>query len=643
MTEQQIKDEVLRYLKDQTYNYAVLIDGEWGSGKTYFVKNTLMPVIVEQEEQSTNRKIKYISLYGCKCMADVQENIAWSFAENAREKIKDKANWGDTGEKVSGNILLSSKKIGNAILKKFLPETSLYEITSDWLNLGSFIFVFDDLERCDCPLNEVFGFLNELVEHENTKVIIIANEKELSRTADIQYLELQYGLTLDERIEWPKQEQSGIWGTYNRNSKQVSLDEMERRRSLLFPVKEANSSYRRIREKLIGVTLKYEPDVLSIILQIITASEYPELTKSLLIKRLDSYASTMKYYHHSNLRTFQFFVSKVSYLLEQFASIEIEEEYKETIGGQIISEAFSQAVKYKANYHPPRDNRTWLIKEQETIFQSIKLYIETGTYSREKFEQEVLKLKAELAAQIPKDDPYYLVYQQYYFHTQQWCEEQLEAIQLQLTNNRYPVSFYGKIIMAIQRLVDLGFDENYMKRATTQMYANIANMGEVTLIDSDLWFVDEKNFKEKVSSIITEINDAIRNHSDITSRETVAEILEHDNWIDLLDNYVNPDKDRYVHDTPLFSKADVNQWLTVLDDASPEEIDDFRHFLADVYPQNVIRKSFKEDAETIKKIAQGLDSLRKDDLIKKACLGWLQYQFSVIIDFHEPRNEEQED
>ena len=141
MTEQQIKEEILRYLKDQSYNYAVLIDGEWGSGKTYFVNNVLSPLITAQEEQlSTQRKIKYISLYGCKYMADVQENIAWSFAENAREKIRDKANWGEKGEKMSGSILLSSKKIGNAILKKYLPETSLYEITSDWLSLGSYIF-----------------------------------------------------------------------------------------------------------------------------------------------------------------------------------------------------------------------------------------------------------------------------------------------------------------------------------------------------------------------------------------------------------------------------------------------------------------------------------------------------------------------
>ena len=41
MTEHQIQEEILRYINDESYNYAVLIDGEWGSGKTYFVSNSL--------------------------------------------------------------------------------------------------------------------------------------------------------------------------------------------------------------------------------------------------------------------------------------------------------------------------------------------------------------------------------------------------------------------------------------------------------------------------------------------------------------------------------------------------------------------------------------------------------------------------
>lgn len=641
MTEQQIAKEILRYLKDRSYNYAVLIDGEWGSGKTYFVNNTLIPLISEQEGQSSiERSVKYISLYGCKCIQDVQENIAWSFAENARAKIQDKANWGKTGETVSGNILLSSKKIGNAILKKFLPETSLFEIASDWLNLGSFIFVFDDLERCDCSLNEVFGFLNELVEHENTKVIIIANEAELSGIADVQYLELQYSLTLNDRIEWPKPEQASIWERNNRNSKQITLHEMERRRSLLFPEKEANSSYRRIREKLIGVSLKYTPNIVAIISEIIKKSDYDDNTKALLGERIELYASTMKYYHHNNLRTFQFFISKVSYLLEQLSDIVIDEEYRREISLRIIDETFTQAIRFKSNYQPPRDNWTWLSKEQETSFQSIKLYVETGSFCDDSFEHDVLKLNAELKANIPNDDPYYLVYQQYYFHTQQWCEEQLGRIIEQLINNRYPISFYGKIIVAIQRLVDLGFNEDYMNRATDQMKMNISNMGEVAQIDPDLWFVEDQVFKDKISAIITELNDAIKDHSESASRETVVEILEHENWIDLLEKYVNPRKTQYVQDTPLFSRADTEQWLNVFDEASPEDIDNFRHLLGEVYPRNVVRKSYPIDASAIKEIVERLDSLKKEDLIKKACLGWLKYQFDTIISFHEPESKE---
>lgn len=636
MTEQQIKEEILRYLKDKSYNYAVLIDGEWGSGKTYFVNNTLTKEIVKQEKASgTPRMLKYISLYGCKSILDVQENIAWSFAENARETIKNKRDWSAIEEKVSSNLLLSSKKIGNAILKKFLPEESLYQIASDWLNLGSFIFVFDDLERCDCPINEVFGFLNELVEHENTKVIIIANEKELSGAADTQYLELQYLLSLDERVEWPKQDNYNLLADPNRNSECTSLNEMERRRELLFPTKAANNNYCKIREKLIGVTLKYEPDVLFTISEIIKASDYDISIKKLLEMQQETFVSTMEYYHHRNLRTFQFFLSKVSYLLEMLLSIEISNEYREPISNQIISEAFSHAVRFKSNYQPPRDNYTWLRTEQETKFQSIKRYIEFGTYDDKIYKQDVLNLQNELQSQISNGDPYFLVYQQYYFHTQSWCEEQLDNILKQLNANQYPISFYGKILVAIQRMLDLGFDNEYMNRAKELMLANISSMGEVNAIDPDIWYVEDQSFKERVAAVVIDINDAIKNHTETVSRENVVDMLNHKDWIDRLQNYINPNKLSFIQDIIVFSKAPSEQWLTVLHNASPKDIADFRSLLYFLYPRNLKRNSYYEDADTIKAILMGLKTLEEDDLIKKQVIRWLRHDFKVIVENHE--------
>ena len=631
MTEQQIKEEILRYIKDRTYNYAVLIDGEWGSGKTYFVKKIIVPSINEQEKFSgTDRAVKYISLYGCKNIGDVQENIAWSFAENARQKIKNKASLGNSADKISENAFLSSRKIGNAILEKFLPKDLLYQIASDWLNLGEFIFIFDDLERCECPINELFGFLNELIEHENTKVIIIANEKEVSGIAEVQNLEGQYYLSLDERIEWPKQENyfSRIY-PQNCNSQKLTFDEIERRRKMLFPVKEANSNYRRIREKLIGVNLKYEPDIDVSISEIIKSSNCDNFTKMRLEKNVKLFISTMENCNHKNLRTFQFFLSKVNYLLEKLTSVEIEDEYRDAVSSHVISETFVQSVEYKANYHPARDSHVRLSIEQDTKFQSIKLYIECGIYNQKDFQQDIWKLQVELAAKIPEDDPYYLIYQQYYFHTQAWCEEQLEKVLQRLEKNKYPISFYEKIIVSIQRLNDLGFDIKYMDQAKKLMLTNIESMGEVTEIGSDLWYIHDLEDKEKVSTIINEINNAIKQHSEITSRETVSDILLHDDWVERLNHYVNPKKSLYIQDMLIFSKAEPKQWLNALHRASPKDIDAFRNILNDMYPSGVKRESYNEDAQNIKTILKGLDGLKEEDLIKKACLGWLKNQIKL--------------
>lgn len=642
MTEQQIKEEVLRYINDSSYNYAILIDGEWGSGKTFFIKNALSKEIEKQEEgREKPRVIKYISLYGCKTLNDVQENIAWSFAENARDKIKDKANWSATGDVVSGNILLSSKKIGNAILKKFLPETSLYEITSDWLSLGSYIFIFDDLERCDCALNEVFGFLNELVEHENTKVIVVANEKELSGIAEPDYLEWQYFLTLDERINWPKDEQRRDWGS-RVSSKDISLDEMEKRRRMLFPDRDANAEYKRIREKLIGVTLRYEPNISAIISEIITASDYGEEIKALLRERIGLFSATMDNYRHHNLRTFQFFLSKVSYLIERLAEISIDAEYKKKICDQIIRETFIQAVRLKANYKLEQENTIGLSHEQDSTSTLIKKYVEKGNFLFEDFEKDVLKIQEQLKALVPNDDAYYLLYQQYYFHTQEWCEEQLEKLIIQIKDDRYPVSFYGKIVIAVQRLLDLGFDEGYMKQIKDSMIANIAAKGEVNLLDEELWMIEDNDFKEKVQVIIAEINNVIINHSIKARSVTVIEILKQDEWIDGLEHYINPDNTSFPRDVPVFSKADVSQWVEKLHKADPEEIDDFRHWLVQAYPRNQCRKSYVQDADSIKAIRNQLERLEETDLIKKASIGWLVYQINQIIQCNEPDSIEED-
>ena len=38
LTDDEITDIILKYIDEEIYNYAIMIDGEWGCGKTYVYK-----------------------------------------------------------------------------------------------------------------------------------------------------------------------------------------------------------------------------------------------------------------------------------------------------------------------------------------------------------------------------------------------------------------------------------------------------------------------------------------------------------------------------------------------------------------------------------------------------------------------------
>ena len=230
MNEQQIVEEVNRYLVDKSYQYAILIEGEWGCGKTYFVKNRLTQEINNLEKNRGKRKIKYISLYGCKSIDEIKEAMAWTFAEEASKFSENK---GKISQEKVESILSTSKSIISRIREKILPDVSITNIIANWIMLKNYIFIFDDLERCDCPINEVFGFINGLVEHEETKVILVANEKEISIKENRESKEMQYMVALNENIDWSG-ERENIFEQNKRINSKINSSELEKRRELLF-------------------------------------------------------------------------------------------------------------------------------------------------------------------------------------------------------------------------------------------------------------------------------------------------------------------------------------------------------------------------------------------------------------------------
>lgn len=167
---------VKQYLKIET-SYAVIINGGYGIGKTHFYKNELSPMINEVSI-SRDERIKFspihISLFGYKSLEEIQTAIFIELYPLLKnKKLKLAAGIGKS-------IIRGIAQINKAgDIDKYIADVS--QDANDWLKYDQLVICFDDLDRKSdsLDLRDVFGFINSLVENEGAKILIIANETEL--------------------------------------------------------------------------------------------------------------------------------------------------------------------------------------------------------------------------------------------------------------------------------------------------------------------------------------------------------------------------------------------------------------------------------------------------------------------------------
>lgn len=170
MSNEHIRD-FLNYYCDLTTapQYAVLLNGLWGSGKTWFISDFI-------KNNKDSKRFLYISLYGVQSFDDIESKLyallhpllsskpARILGSILKGTLKTTINIDINGDnKPDGNISLG------ATSEKII-ETSIKE---------NQILVFDDLERCSIPITDLLGYINQFIEHGEVKSIVIANEAEL--------------------------------------------------------------------------------------------------------------------------------------------------------------------------------------------------------------------------------------------------------------------------------------------------------------------------------------------------------------------------------------------------------------------------------------------------------------------------------
>ena len=181
---QKIIDIVKDYLTKENNN-ALLITGEWGVGKTYFFNN-----ILNKEIQKTSTKedenIKYtpirISLFGVTSINDIEKRIILEIYPLLKNKVI------KIGKGLL-NVILSTpiaKELTQQVPENIIKLANDYNTDIIKSRASSLVICFDDLERKShtFSISSLIGYINNLTENNNLKVIIIGNTDKIKENFD---------------------------------------------------------------------------------------------------------------------------------------------------------------------------------------------------------------------------------------------------------------------------------------------------------------------------------------------------------------------------------------------------------------------------------------------------------------------------
>lgn len=395
-------ESILDYVRSDYTDYAIMINGEWGSGKTYFWNNQVKKKIESLKLNGKKFTTIYMSLYGISNLEEISKKIFMETSQlmdrNLRRYMNTKGittipEYAKTGIDMA-NLFGSSSNGGRIDYNEFFS-------TDDK------VLCFDDLERANVDVIDILGYINNFVEHDHIKTIIICNEKELSTKIKNNNLEMK---TFIATYLLDKQ------GELNKSDKPM----VEKIQDKIEHVFDKAIDYERIKEKLIGETFEYAPQFDYIINGIFMRFEQNRDLIRFLRENTKLIISTFKKSGTRNLRILKHALNDFSKIYEEVSNLYPNTNYRamqamliftiavsfEIKAGKITKEKFKNIKdneEYKSILVSSRvlmDNRQFYIKEFDgnyyynfksdyRFFKFIEYYVRTRIFDMKLFKEEL--------------------------------------------------------------------------------------------------------------------------------------------------------------------------------------------------------------------------------------------------------------
>jgi len=371
-------------------------------GKTHFWNTKIRKKIESMKLNGKQYTTIYMSLYGISNLEEISKKI---FIETTQLMDKNLRKYMNAHGQTS---IPEYAKTGIDMANFFGVTQNGDKINyADFFSTDDKVLCFDDLERANVDVIDILGYINNFVEHDHIKTIIICNEKELSTKLKSSNLEMKTFIAtylLDKQGDLDKSDKPMV----------------EKIRDKIEHVFDKANEYERIKEKLIGETFEYAPkfdyiingilmryekdtDLIRFLREntnLIISTFHKSGTRNLRILKhaLNDFKKIFemvnKHYPNTNHRVMQtilIFTIAVSFEIkagkitkDKFVNIKDNEEYKSIlVSSRVLSDNRQFYIKeFDSNYY-------YNFKAEYRFFKFIEYYVRTRIFDMKMFKDNM--------------------------------------------------------------------------------------------------------------------------------------------------------------------------------------------------------------------------------------------------------------
>lgn len=612
---------VSEYLKESYYNYAIMIDGSWGSGKTYFIKNILIPKLKEDIKQHSI----YISLYGIRKTEDISNAVFTAIAEDRIGK----------GKKliplISNGVRVLAEVVGNKIGSDTTGDTDLQKVFSPFIDFTSYFYIFDDLERCSMPINDVMGYINHFVEQNDSKVIIVANQVEIGSLDKQNNLELKYFFASQAGISWPTEnENQARSNTTSDKNHVVGLEEIKKRINYVF---DENILYMQIKEKLIGKTIYYQPDF-SIIVPVLFS-----ICLEIETRELDLWSSLVcdifTEEKHFNIRTLQFSLLFFAKVTSVVTPIEKNIEILKDILTAIVRVAIGHK-KGNPSYIWSDNSEYGVISLNNDIwsmsgyFQSFKFIHDYIYYSDYNAEHIATVISSYLRSKEIYEDPTNKL-ELFWRMEDATIENEINIMFKNLEEGKYKGESYRWIISLLFLLKGIDIEPIPITKFIDIIKSNIlkgeslSSMQQPAVKQNSPCFLEYKECMENLTIFENEV-EKTKTYENIN---TIFDMKT--DWGEGFYDYYESNKFKILEAKEFFKHVNIERCVQRIVDSPVKELSDFLRGIGSIYSFTNLKDYFDADGENFYKLKETLRSSKIGGKAKQYNISLLNSNIDEIL------------